>query len=334
MEQTLGKRIVQHRKELGLTQDQLAERLGVTAQAVSKWENDLSCPDISMLPKLAEIFGITTDELLGIAPRQKVHEATILEEEAEPEGLHLQKDGWEFEWHSGRKNGIALAIWVLLVGCLLLASNILGWGTGLWEILWPSALLVFGVFGLFPRISFFRLGCALFGAYFLLDNLNAAPFQLGKDLLLPILLVLFGLSLLADALRSSKKPHFRMSGKNPKQSSHFSVNGESFRCSTSFGENRHLIQLSQLSSGEASVSFGEMTVDLSGCGEISENCVIHTNCAFGQLNLLVPSRWRVDPHSGTTFATLEIEGEPAPDAVGIIRLEGKVNFGETSIQYI
>ena len=64
MEQSLGKRIVQYRKQMGLTQDQLAEQLGVTAQAVSKWENDISCPDINMLPRLAEIFGTTTDTLL------------------------------------------------------------------------------------------------------------------------------------------------------------------------------------------------------------------------------------------------------------------------------
>ena len=44
MEDTLGKRIAAHRRRLGLTQDRLAELLGVTAQAVSKWENDQSCP--------------------------------------------------------------------------------------------------------------------------------------------------------------------------------------------------------------------------------------------------------------------------------------------------
>ena len=65
MEQTLGKRIVLNRKRMHMTQDQLAEKLGVTAQAVSKWENDQSCPDIATLPKLAQIFGITVDELLG-----------------------------------------------------------------------------------------------------------------------------------------------------------------------------------------------------------------------------------------------------------------------------
>ena len=51
MEETLGKRIVFHRKRLGLTQDALAELMGVTAQAVSKWENDQSCPDIAALPR-------------------------------------------------------------------------------------------------------------------------------------------------------------------------------------------------------------------------------------------------------------------------------------------
>ena len=68
MKETLGKRIVRCRKGHGLTQDALAEQLGGTAQAVSKWENDQSCPDITMLPKLAQGFGITTDMLLGVAP--------------------------------------------------------------------------------------------------------------------------------------------------------------------------------------------------------------------------------------------------------------------------
>ena len=49
MEQgTLGKRIAYHRKRLGMTQEQLAQRVGVSAQAVSKWENNLSCPDITI----------------------------------------------------------------------------------------------------------------------------------------------------------------------------------------------------------------------------------------------------------------------------------------------
>ena len=64
MENTLGIRIAALRKERGLTQEELAEKLGVSSQAVSKWENDLSCPDIMLLPALAKIFDTTTDELL------------------------------------------------------------------------------------------------------------------------------------------------------------------------------------------------------------------------------------------------------------------------------
>ena len=65
MEMTLGKRIAVLRKEKGLKQDTLAEALGVSPQAVSKWENDQTCPDISLLPKLAELLGVSVDELLS-----------------------------------------------------------------------------------------------------------------------------------------------------------------------------------------------------------------------------------------------------------------------------
>lgn len=64
MAATLGSRIAAQRRKMNLTQDQLAEKMGVSSQAVSKWENDLSCPDISLLPSLADLFGISIDELL------------------------------------------------------------------------------------------------------------------------------------------------------------------------------------------------------------------------------------------------------------------------------
>ena len=61
---TLGHRIQALRKERGLTQDALSERMGVTPQAVSKWENELSCPDIMALPLLAKELHTTVDALL------------------------------------------------------------------------------------------------------------------------------------------------------------------------------------------------------------------------------------------------------------------------------
>lgn len=69
---TLGSRIAEARKQKGYTQEEFSDMLGVSPQAVSKWENDLSCPDIMLLPKIAQIFEITTDELLtGIAPKKE-----------------------------------------------------------------------------------------------------------------------------------------------------------------------------------------------------------------------------------------------------------------------
>ena len=61
----LGKEIARCRKNLGLTQEALAQKLNVTNQAVSKWELDQACPDIQLFPQLADIFGITVDELFG-----------------------------------------------------------------------------------------------------------------------------------------------------------------------------------------------------------------------------------------------------------------------------
>lgn len=63
-----GARIASHRKSLGLTQEGLAQRLGVTNQAVSKWESDQCCPDIMQLPGLADVFGVSLDELFGRQP--------------------------------------------------------------------------------------------------------------------------------------------------------------------------------------------------------------------------------------------------------------------------
>lgn len=63
-----GQRITALRKERSMTQDQLAQELGITAQAISKWENGQSYPDILLLPKLAAVYGVRVDELLGCAP--------------------------------------------------------------------------------------------------------------------------------------------------------------------------------------------------------------------------------------------------------------------------
>lgn len=69
--QTFGTMIATLRKENGMTQLELAEKMGVTDKAVSKWERDLSCPDVSSIPKLAEIFSISVDELMQVKEEGK-----------------------------------------------------------------------------------------------------------------------------------------------------------------------------------------------------------------------------------------------------------------------
>ena len=61
----IGNNIKRIRQNKGVTQEQLGDIIGVTGQAISKWENGSALPDIQVLPKLADYFGISIDELMG-----------------------------------------------------------------------------------------------------------------------------------------------------------------------------------------------------------------------------------------------------------------------------
>ena len=76
MKKTLGTMIAELRKQHGMTQLELAEKMGVTDKAVSKWERDLSCPDINSLPTLAEILGGSVEELMQIKKEAAEEEET------------------------------------------------------------------------------------------------------------------------------------------------------------------------------------------------------------------------------------------------------------------
>lgn len=75
MAMTMGQIIKKLRKGRGFTQEELAERLGVTYQAISKWENDSGLPDISQIVPLATIFNVSTDFLFGIDHTSETEEA-------------------------------------------------------------------------------------------------------------------------------------------------------------------------------------------------------------------------------------------------------------------
>ena len=96
----LGTVIQELRRRASMTQEQLADRLGVTFQAVSKWENNLSCPDMMLLPELADVFSVSIDELFGrSAPAPSAgtgEEASAIPEDREPDTpVYVTKVPWE-----------------------------------------------------------------------------------------------------------------------------------------------------------------------------------------------------------------------------------------------
>ena len=91
----IGEKIFILRKERQLTQDALAEKLHVSPQAISKWERGITNPDLELIPKLSDFFGITTDELLGIeSKKEKLN--TILRFDFSSMSENERKD-WEID---------------------------------------------------------------------------------------------------------------------------------------------------------------------------------------------------------------------------------------------
>lgn len=213
MEQTIGKRIATLRRSKSMTQDQLAEQLGVSPQAVSKWENDISCPDISLLPRLAEVFSVTTDWLLGMQETKEPtaqHEDVrwnICDEEAGEQDHN--PNGLSFQWNFGKEDlpWFAVAVLVFAVSLLLNRTALAFMGeAGIWDLLWPSAILAWSASSLWSRLNLWGITMAGFGGFYLLTNLHILPrFDfLGWKIILPLLLILWAVhTLLAHFRRSN-----------------------------------------------------------------------------------------------------------------------------------
>ena len=90
----VGNVIKKMRFKASMTQEQLAEELGISPQSVSKWENNVSLPDIGLLPSIAEVFGVSVDELFGLNKGEKLRRIENRLEFEEP----LPGDVfWEYE---------------------------------------------------------------------------------------------------------------------------------------------------------------------------------------------------------------------------------------------
>lgn len=171
-------RLLQYRKQAGYSQEELAEKIGVSRQAVSKWERSEASPDTDNLIVLAELYGVSLDELLGLTPQKSEEPESTLPEKDEvhvsfKDGIHvLSKDGdkvdvsfkdgvhvvsgGEEKVHiigdekyyvdeKGQRHEIkpAYYFWLYMPFPVIVTSLFLGWGfSGLWGG-WSTAWILF-----------------------------------------------------------------------------------------------------------------------------------------------------------------------------------------------
>ena len=325
--QTLGERIKYHRKRLGLTQEQLAERMGVSAQAVSKWENNISCPDISILPELADLFGITVDELLG--KEEKVHEAVVEEPEKSDKNF-------EFHYYGGKKYGIWFAAYIITIGILILVNSVCSLDVSWWTVVWTTGLLFIGAAGLFPKFSIFCLILALCGLYFLVDAYEILPFDLGWDIVLPVCVVLWGIGLLVDNLRRKKRRKVKSHSESGRKTHReYTCDDGWVRTDMSFGNFRTAVVTDCLKGGSVEANFGEFTVDFSACRAVAPQCRLNVENNFGSLTLLIPEKFSAEVQGEGNFAAdAKITGQPCAEPEGIIHIDLENNFGAVELKYI
>ena len=330
---TMGKRIMTLRKEKGLTQEQLAERLNVSPQAVSKWENDVSCPDISIIPQLAEVLGISTDELLGVKPVEP--HVVVVEGGKEKK----KKDGFTFEYNAGKRGGIFFAILLVLLGVAFLLSRtvFINSGVDFWGVCWPALLILLGIQWSIEHVSPLSVGVALFGLYYLLFNIGIITFAINWSIIWPVALILLGLTILCDAL--FKKRHhgkcghyFHVDGDHQSRSSFDCENGF-VRSDCAFTEDHHAVT-EEFIGGDIDLSFGKGSLDLSACPAVRPGATLKVDVSFGSYEIILPRTIRIDADVDKAFGSMNVTGRPNENAPYSIILSGDAAFGSLEVRYL
>ena len=317
---TIGKRIMFLRKQAGMTQEQLAERLGVTPQAVSKWENDNSCPDISMLPAIAEVFGVSTDALLGREPLSAPAAIPAPDGGKEPSSPHRKKDG-----------GLFFGVAVILIGAAYLISHFGNWDFNLLGVVWPALMLGLGVSWAVRDFSPLGLGVALLGLYYLLANLGVEmPFAMSWSVIWPCALILLGLTVLTDKLRQSRYHDSFEAWRHGRGAEDFHTTDGFVKLDAAFTEMRRSIQ-GAFRGGDVDLSFGSVTLDLTEA-QVQPGARLEADVSFGCLELWLPRSLRVDSATRASLGAVNVHGEPNADAV-LFPISGDVSFGSIEIRY-
>ena len=322
MTDTMGKRISTLRKRAGLTQEQLADRLGVTPQAVSKWENDISCPDTAILPELAKVLGVSCDVLLGKEPMDSVTNS---------DGGTVKEKGLKFSAMMGK---IVFPIMVIIFGVELLLRMIFKLDISIWTLLWTDAVMCTGIGMLVHRVSPFSVGVTCVGLYFMLNAFGVIPYIPSWEIIVIAVILLWGISMLIDALTGKKHNyHVHMSEKKDKERFEASSDNGYIKYAASFCSRTAQAWETTLRGGNISLSFGELTVDLTGCKNVEEGACIDATASFGELTIILPKEVRARCSDSAAFADIKRVGEPNPDATQELLLNCHASFGEIRVEY-
>ena len=346
--ESLGKRIAMLRKEKGLTQEQLAEKVGVSAQAVSKWENDVSCPDITILPLLADILGVTVDELLGVKPIEP--HVIILDKDETLDDKDKKKGkvhwSWEFNKKSGKWYSIALPIGLILVCLFFLLHRMAGLFPYIeteemtlkgWNYIWPLLIFTFGLCEVREHIA---MGAALmaWGGY---EFVRRVLIPYGVSLIpIPwyVVLLVFAIALLLMVIIGKTHRFIRRAKEEEytdKRTPVLEVNQDNnyLKADMSFGGGVVTYDGDTLNGGEIDMNFGDYKIDLRNVRTFSSNCLLKIDQNFGSLTVFLPKNVRIVKSSDTSFGSFATYGEPSPDATQSLIIRADVNFGTLQVKY-
>ncbi|MDO4572020.1 MAG: helix-turn-helix domain-containing protein [Clostridia bacterium] len=329
---TMGRRIMTLRKEQGLTQEQLAEKLGVSAQAVSKWENDISCPDISLIPQLADVLRVSTDELLGAKP---VEPRVVVVDSSGSNAQGKKKNGSSFIFHFNWNGGIIFAVALIVVGLSFLLQRLGLLPFNVWSVIWPAVILAVGVSWLVNDLSVFGLGVALLGLYYLLFNLQATRFELSWGVIWPCLIVLFGISILLDKLvKNKKRAHGCRRGNKHAPVSEYSESAGYIQYDCAFSEDNRKVTAETFMGGNIDMSFGKSVLDLTSCKSFRPGAVLDVDVSFGSFELLLPRSVAVQLDENKAFGSITVRGSADAGATEALFIKGEVSFGSLLVRYL
>ncbi len=332
-EMTMGQRIALLRKRKGLTQDKLAELVGVTPQAVSKWENDSSCPDINIIPKLAEIFGVSTDVLLGteeMPDEAEVFEGEVMGSEAANKANKERSIYISF-------TGLAFPIFIVLLGVSLIYRELAQVDVGFFKILLADFVMSFGIGILFEKISAFAIGLTGVGVYMMLTCLQIIPkLTIHWSILLALLLVLWGISMIIERFSPRKHKNKKCAYVNMSDNSKvdFKCDDGYLKSEVSFSEQTQNVECELFKGGDVDVRFGETTIYLNECAHIAPDAVLSVIAAFGSCRIFVSKHVRVEDKHSCAFGDVSVKGAPDADAKEVLIINAKASFGSIEIIYI